>query len=168
MRYGAAQMRCDALAAQENLDGPGGDPRLDFLTDETMRDAVVVLGDLDVIIEIDAAALPLRILVGFLRQRQQRGMIELIEQLTPALPLAPQRAIIEIGQKTADRLVENCNRQEAAVPQPRQNPAADNLYAYLDFGFGESRQMQVVWERRRPERFGSRTLFIPFMAARSN
>jgi hypothetical protein len=104
MRHGAAQMRCDALAAQENLDGSGGDPRLDFVTDETMRNAVVVLGDLDVIIEIDAAALPLRILVGFLRQRQQRGTIELVEQLTPALPPAPQRAIVEIDQKAADRL----------------------------------------------------------------
>jgi len=62
--------------------------------------------------------------------------------------------IIEIDKKAADRLVESRKREEAAVPQPRENPATNDLYSHLDFGFGESRQMQVVWERRRPERFG--------------
>src|SRR6516162_10490099 len=71
MRQGAAQMRGHALAAQENLDGPGGDPRLDGLPDETVRNAVIVLGDLDMVVEIDATALPLRILVGLVRQCQQ-------------------------------------------------------------------------------------------------
>jgi hypothetical protein len=60
MRHGAAQMRRHALAAQEDLDGPGGDPRLDLVADETVRNAVVVLGDLDVVVKIDATALPLR------------------------------------------------------------------------------------------------------------
>src|ERR1700719_1186275 len=147
MRHGAAQMGRHALATQENLDGPGGDACLDVLPYETMRNAVVVLGDLDMIVEIDATALPLRILVGFIRQRQQRGTVELIEQLTPALPPAPQRAVIEISQKAADRLVESRKREEAAVPQPAQNPAADNLYAHLDFGF-VLRMMRPRWRYR--------------------
>jgi hypothetical protein len=61
-----------------------------FLTDEAVRNAVVMLGDLDMIIEIDAAALPLRILVGLVRQRQQRRTIDLIEELPPAPSPAPQ------------------------------------------------------------------------------
>jgi hypothetical protein len=92
MRQSAAQMRRYALAVQENLDGPGSDPGLNVLTDETVRNAVVVLGDLDVIIEIDATALPLRILLGLVRQRQQGRAIELVEELTPAAAPAPQRA----------------------------------------------------------------------------
>src|SRR5215470_12674699 len=107
MRHGAAQMRGHALAAEENLDGPGGDARLDFLTDEAVRNAVIVLGDLDMIIEVDAAALPFRVLVGFFRQRQQGRTIEFIEQLAPAASPAPQRAVVEIDEKAADRSVES-------------------------------------------------------------
>src|SRR5208283_1137508 len=64
MRQGAAQMRRHTLAAQENLDGLLGDPCLDLLTYEAMRNTVVMFGNLDVIIEIDPTALPLGILVG--------------------------------------------------------------------------------------------------------
>jgi hypothetical protein len=71
MRHGAVQMRRHALATQEDLDGPGGDPRLDFLANQAVWNAVVVLGDLDMVVEIDATALPLRVLVGLLRQRQR-------------------------------------------------------------------------------------------------
>ena len=79
MRQGAAQMRRHTLAAQENLDGLVGDPCLDFLTDEAMGNAVVMLGNLDMIIEIDPTALPLGILVGLIRQWRERRTIELVE-----------------------------------------------------------------------------------------
>ncbi len=55
MRQRAAQMRCHPLAAQENLDGLLDDPRLDLLMHEVVGDAVVMLGDLDVIIETNPA-----------------------------------------------------------------------------------------------------------------
>ena len=48
-----AQMRGDPLAAQENLDGLQGDPCLDLLMHEVVRDAVIVFGDLDVVVEIE-------------------------------------------------------------------------------------------------------------------
>lgn len=68
---GAAQMRRHPLAAKEDLDGLLGDASLNLLTHEVVRDAVVMLGDLDVIIEVDPAALPLGILVRFIRQGGQ-------------------------------------------------------------------------------------------------
>src|ERR1700728_3777213 len=132
MRQGAAQMRGDALAAQENLDRPCGDPRLDLLVYETVRNAVIVLGDLDMIVEIDPAALPLCILVRLVWQRQQCRVIEFVEELVPAASPAAQRALVEVDQKAADRLVESRQREEAAVPQPRQNPAADDLHSDLN------------------------------------
>src|SRR6266481_2649476 len=93
-RCGIVLRRCEATRLpRRKISTVRGDARLDFLTDEAVRNAVVVLGDLDMIIEIDATALPLRILVGLVRQRQQRRTIELVEQLTPAPPPAPQRAI---------------------------------------------------------------------------
>ena len=58
MRQSAAQVRGDALAAQENLDGLLVDPCLDLLTYEAMGNTVVMFGNLDVIIEIDPTALP--------------------------------------------------------------------------------------------------------------
>ena len=66
-----------ALAAEENLDCGGGDPRLDLLADQLVRYAVVVLGDLDMVVEVDPAALPLGIFVGLGRQGFQCRAIEL-------------------------------------------------------------------------------------------
>jgi hypothetical protein len=68
MRAQAAAMAGDPFAAMKDLDCPGGDARLDLLADQLVRHAVVMLGDLDVIIEADAAALPLGILVSHRRQ----------------------------------------------------------------------------------------------------
>src|SRR3982751_4900923 len=48
----------------EDLDGGGGDPGLDLLARQGMRNAVVVLGDLDMVVEPHPAALPLGVLVG--------------------------------------------------------------------------------------------------------
>src|ERR1700721_3606820 len=84
----AAQMGCDALAAQENLDRPGRDPCLDLLTGEAVGNAVVVLGDLHMIIEIDATPLPFRALVGFVRQPQGRRPVGFTKKLTGAPPPA--------------------------------------------------------------------------------
>src|SRR4029077_288109 len=80
MRHGAAQMRGDALAAEEYLDGLEGDPCLDLLMHEVVRNAVVMLGDLDMVVEIDPAALPLSVLIRFVRQGGQCGSVELLEQ----------------------------------------------------------------------------------------
>ena len=79
MRQGAAQMRRHPLAAEENLDGLLGDAGLNLLMHEVMRDTVVMLGDLDMIIEVDPTALPLGILVRLIRQRGERRMIEFLE-----------------------------------------------------------------------------------------
>src|ERR1700760_4102250 len=148
MRHRAAQMRRHALAAQENLDGPGGDPRLYLVADKAKRDTVGVLGNLDMVVEIDATALPFRVLVGLLRQRQQGLTIELFEELPAAASPATEGTIIEIDQEAPDRLVEGGKREEAAVPQPRQNPATNDLYPHLDLGL----VLRMMWPCRRYRR----------------
>jgi hypothetical protein len=45
-----------------------------------------MFGDLDMIIEIDPVALPLGILVRFIRQGGERRTVELLEQVAPASP----------------------------------------------------------------------------------
>src|SRR6185312_7169544 len=135
MRQGAAQMRGYALATEEDLDGLLGDASLDLLMHEVVRNAVVMLGDLDVIIEVDPAALPLGILVRFIRQGGERRMIELFEQVAPTSPPAPERSIVQLDKVAVDRLVEGGEREEAAVAQTRQNPSPDDLDPDLDLGF---------------------------------
>jgi hypothetical protein len=68
MQTQAAAMAGDPFAAMKDLDCCSGDARLDLLAEQLVRHAVVMLGDLDVIIEADAAALPLGILVSQRRQ----------------------------------------------------------------------------------------------------
>jgi hypothetical protein len=45
---------------------------------------------------------------------------------------------VNLTQKAADRLVEGRKREEAAVPQPRQNPATNDCTptSTLDLSFG--------------------------------
>jgi len=135
MRQGAAQMRRHSLAAEENLDGLLGDASLDLLMHEVVRNAVVMLGDLDVIIEVDPAALPLGILVRLIRQWGQRRAIELLEQVAPTSSPAAQRSIVQLDKERVDRLVEGGEREEAAVAQARQDPSPDDLDPDFDLGF---------------------------------
>ena len=53
-----AHMRGDPLALEENLDGPHRQPRVDLGAGEAMGHAVIMGGDLDVIIDADAASPP--------------------------------------------------------------------------------------------------------------
>src|SRR5512135_975911 len=96
MRAQAAQVTGDPLAAVEDLDGSGGDACLNLLTQQRMRHAVPVLGDLDVIVEADTAPLPVGVFVGGWWQRQQGGPVELLVQGSPGGPPAAHRPIIDL------------------------------------------------------------------------
>lgn len=52
-------MRGDALALEENLDSSAGQPHLHFQAREAIRNAVIVIADFDVIIDANAAQMPL-------------------------------------------------------------------------------------------------------------
>ena len=60
----AAHMRGDAPALVEDLDGPACHARVDRRVDQLIRHAVKVVGDLDVIVDVHAIALPGRQFVG--------------------------------------------------------------------------------------------------------
>ena len=115
-------MRRHPLAAEEYLDGLLGDASLNLLMHEVVRDAVVMLGDLDVIIEVDPTALPLGILVRFIRQRGERRMIELLEQLAPTSPPAPKRSIVQLDKQRVNCLVEGCACRKSNSQDGRDEP----------------------------------------------
>jgi len=83
--------------------------------------------DIDVIIGRDTADPLLGIFVWLGRECLQRRAIELQEQIAAADAEATHRARIEIGDQSADRLVQLAEREEPAVPQARQYPAAIEL-----------------------------------------
>ena len=62
----------DALAAMEELDGRGADPRVHDFVDEGVGDGVVVAMDLDVVVDVDAGHFPLAVDEG-LGQDALRG-----------------------------------------------------------------------------------------------
>ncbi len=84
VRAGTASVTGDPLATMEDLDRGNRDPHLDLLADQLVRHAVVMLGDLDVIVEADAAALPLGVFVGCGWQGSQRWPVELLEKRASA------------------------------------------------------------------------------------
>jgi hypothetical protein len=76
----------DPLAAVKDLDCCGGNTRLDLMARQLVRHTVVMLGDLDVVVEADPAALPLGILVRERRQRPERRLVQLLKKRPPARP----------------------------------------------------------------------------------
>src|SRR5918998_4503738 len=97
----------------EDLDGGGRDPGLDLLARQGMRNAVVVLGDLDVVVEPDPAALPFGVLVGLRGQGGEGRTLDLLEELASRAAPAAQRTIVEGGEEIADRFIEGGEREEA-------------------------------------------------------
>ncbi|MCK1733172.1 hypothetical protein IVA79_04155 [Bradyrhizobium sp. 138] len=87
-----------------------------------------MLGDLDVIIEIDPAALPLGILVRLIWQWGQRRAIEHFEQVAPASPPAPERSSVQLDKERVNCFVKGGEREEAAGAQARQNPSPDTIW----------------------------------------
>ena len=128
-------MAGDPFAAVKDLDCRGGDARLDLLAEQLVRHAVVVFADLDMVVEADPAALPLGVFVGQRRQRSERRFVKLLEKRPPARAPAAHRTVIELVEQGADRGVELGEREKAAMPQPCQDPAPNDLDANLDFSF---------------------------------
>ena len=92
--------------------------------------AVEVPVDLHMVVEAGAAAPPLGILVGLGRQGQERGPLDLLEQVAPAdAEMAHGGAPVQLGQERSDRAGQLDQGEEAAVAEPGQNPTLDHCTA---------------------------------------
>ncbi len=117
-------VRGDALAIVEDLDGPGRDPDPEGLLQELIRDRAVMLADLDVVVEPDIAFEPVGVFVTAGRQRLQRWLAELFELIPAAGTQVPGHPAVRRGQQIADRGIELRQGEEAPFAQPRDDPAA--------------------------------------------
>ena len=94
-----------------------------------------MLGDLDMVVEADPTSFPLGVLVRAGWQRYERRSVELFVKGAPADAPAAHQAIVEIVEQRTNCRIEFGQREEAAVPQPRQYPTPDHLHPDLDFSF---------------------------------
>jgi hypothetical protein len=107
----------------------------DFAARETVRHAVEMLVDLDMVVDPDPAGLPLGEDVGLDRQRLQGRSVDLLQQHPPGLADPPDRALlIEPGQKLADRLVHLVEGMEPAMTEAAEKPALDDQHAAFHLG----------------------------------
>ena len=84
----------DPLALGEYLDGTAGEPDLDLGTGKAMRHAVIMLVDIDVIIDPDAAGAPFGEHVRLGRQGLECRTIEVFEELASRHAETPDRALV--------------------------------------------------------------------------
>jgi hypothetical protein len=105
-------MRSNALAVVEDFDRACGDARPHFLTQQLVRDRVIVLVDLDVIIDADPALLPFGKDVWRNRQRLERAAFQLLEQRAAARAKMACNAIVDLCEEFSDGCIQFREREE--------------------------------------------------------
>ena len=125
-----------ALALEEDFDRPRGQPRVDFGAGEAMGDAVIMGGDLDVIIDADAACSPFGELVRFGRKGLQRRAIDLFEQLPTRYTEPPDRTLfVEVRHQIGNRRIDLGQAVKGSMAQPSEKPSLDDEHCLLDLRF---------------------------------
>src|SRR6476620_297691 len=77
----------------------------------------------------------IRAMVGLRRKGFERRPIDLCKQLVAADAELAHDLGVEVRDSLADRGIELIKREEAAVAQPGQHKALDNLHRHFDLGF---------------------------------
>src|SRR5271169_6392855 len=116
-----ALMDADALAPMEDLDGSRGDPHVDLGADERVRNRIQKVVDLDVIVEIDPRAPPLRELPVVGGQGDESVALDRLKQLPTAQAEVAHGTIVHASHDERDRLVAFGEREERQPAQPTQN-----------------------------------------------
>ena len=128
-----APMSSDALTLGEDLHRPCRDPRFDFCAGEAMRHAVIVMIDIDVIIDADAAHAPFSKDVRLCRQRLESGSIEVFEKLTSGHAETPDQSIlVEPFEQFGDCCVNLSETEEDAIAQTTKQESLDDENSLFD------------------------------------
>lgn len=139
-----ADMAGDALGTVEQFDRARGDARLQDLAHQGVRNAIAMLLDFHVIVDVDRDGLEVRDLITLHRQGLQCRRIELGKGAGAAARQFLERAFVESLEQGEDRAVDVVERGEFLVPQARHDPAFNDLDSGLDLAF----VLWRVWPRR--------------------
>ena len=151
----ASAMRGDAPAFEKQFDRGGAEADLDPLVHELVGDAVVVVLDEDVVVDVHAGVAPLGEFVPTGREWAEPRTIELLEQRAAGDAELPHRARVERREQFANGGVQLREAEEAAVAQHGQDPALGDEHVRLD-----RRLCRAGWPARagpRPRRSVGRT-----------
>lgn len=154
------RVRGDATAAEENFDGLRSDADVDLFATELIGHAVVVSEDLDVIVDVHARFLPLRILIGDRRESTECRPVERFKERAPASLQVLKRPIVEQLEQSTDLPVQLAQAEEGVLAQAGQDPAFYEQHAGFDLRFGNIAGLHVVGLSRR-EFSPSHILSIP-------
>jgi len=123
----------DPFSLEEDLDRPRGQTCINFGAGEAMRDAVIMGGNLDVIIDADATGAPFGELVRFARKGLQRRAIDLFEQLPARYAEPPDRALfVEMRHQLTDRRVDLRQAVKSSMAQPPEKPSLNDEHRLLN------------------------------------
>jgi hypothetical protein len=114
----APDMGGNTLTAVEYLHRALGQPGLDLLADQGMRDGVEEPGGCDVIVDADPCKCPFGILMISAGQRSHRRAFDRLEQ--PADPEAAHYPPVQLRQYLGDRRIAFGQREELQVAQSAQ------------------------------------------------
>ena len=128
----AAPVRRHAAALEEDLDGRRRVADLDLLAEELERHAVGVSLDEDVVVDVEAAQLPLREDVARGRQGLEGRTVELLVEGAAADAQLLHRPVVELVEEDADRLVQGAEAEERLVAESGEYPALGQKYSSLD------------------------------------
>ena len=128
----APAVRGDPPALEKDLDDGGGEADLDALMQELIGDAVVVVVDGDVVVDVDAGVEPVGELVAGRRQRAQQRTVELLEERATRDTELAHGSCVERCEPLPDRGVELGEAEEAAVPEHGEDPPLGHQHIRLD------------------------------------
>src|SRR5690606_39419458 len=121
--YVATRVRGDATARVKDLDSAAGEADLDRLAGECVGHAVVVAGELDMVVDVHARLAPLGEAVGSGGQRQQRRALQRLEERAPATFQLLKRTIGQPCTQRRDRGVHLGQAEEGLVPERGEHPS---------------------------------------------
>ncbi|OIQ80056.1 hypothetical protein GALL_382050 [mine drainage metagenome] len=131
---GAPGVGGDALAAVQQFDAAGGQPRLQLRADQVLRHAVAMAVDLDVVVDVHPHRLVAGPFPGLRGQRLQRRRVDGGEHRGAAAGQLLEQPGVEPVQQRRDRLVDVVDGTERLLAQPHQDPAFDHLHSRFDLG----------------------------------
>jgi len=108
-------VRGDSASLEEDLDGGNCETNIELFMDQLVRDAVVVVVDLDVIIDIDPGTLPFGINIGMNGEGFQNRFFEGFEEEFPGTFELLKGTVIKGLQFFCDGLFELAETEEGPV-----------------------------------------------------
>ena len=139
-----APLMChNASVAVENIYSIGTEEGFYLFAYKLVRNAIVVLIDIDVIIDIDGRVPEIDMAVPLSREGLQRWPLQSLKELPAAAIEFPELPCIEPLQKFSDPLVEFLDAEKRVVSQGRDYPSGDQqdpgLHLGLVFRFAGTR-----------------------------